>query len=38
MEERATRMDIRQADGHTAVLDISGDVTAASESVLMSAY
>ena len=31
-------MDIRQADGHTAVLDISGDVTAASESVLMSAY
>jgi anti-sigma B factor antagonist len=38
MEERATRLDIRQADGHTAVLDISGDVTAASESVLMSAY
>ncbi len=38
MEERATRMDIRQADGRTAIIDIGGDVTAASESVLMSAY
>jgi anti-sigma B factor antagonist len=38
MEERATRMDIRQADGRTAIIDIRGDVTASSESVLMSAY
>ena len=38
MEEPATRMDIRQADGRTAVIDIRGDVTAASESALMSAY
>jgi anti-sigma B factor antagonist len=38
MEESATRMDIRRADGRTAIIDISGDVTAASESVLMSAY
>ena len=38
MEKPATRMDIRQADGRTAVIDIRGDVTAASESVLMSAY
>ena len=38
MEESATRTDIRQADGRTTVIDIRGDVTAASESVLMSAY
>ena len=38
MEESATRMDVRQADGRTTVIDITGDVTAASESVLMSAY
>ena len=38
MDERATRMDIRQVDGRTAIIDIGGDVTAASESVLMSAY
>ena len=38
MEKPATRMDIRQADGRTAVIDIRGDVTAASESALMSAY
>jgi anti-sigma B factor antagonist len=38
MEESATRMDVRQADGRTTVIDIRGDVTAASESVLMSAY
>jgi anti-sigma B factor antagonist len=37
MEEPPTRMNIRQADGRTAVIDIRGDVTAASESVLMSA-
>ena len=38
MEKPATRLDIRQADGRTAVIDIRGDVTAASESALMSAY
>ena len=38
MDESATRMDIRKADGLTAVIDIRGDVTAASESALMSAY
>ena len=38
MEKPATRLDIRQADGRTAVIDISGDVTAASESALTSAY
>ena len=38
MEESATRTDIRQADGRTTVIDIRGDVTAASEPVLMSAY
>jgi len=38
MEESATRMDIRRADGRTAIIDIRGDVTAASESVLMSVY
>ena len=37
MEHSPTRIDIRQADGRTAVIDISGDVTAASESALMSA-
>jgi anti-sigma B factor antagonist len=38
MEESATRMDVRQADGRTTIIDVRGDVTAASESVLMSAY
>ena len=38
MEESATRTDIRQADGRTTVIDIRGDVTAASEPALMSAY
>src|SRR5208283_1913310 len=38
MEKPATRLDIRQADGRTAIIDIRGDVTAASESALMSAY
>ena len=38
MEKPATRLDIRQADGRTAVIDIRGDITAASESALMSAY
>ena len=38
MDESPTRMDIRKADRLTAVIDISGDVTAASEAILMSAY
>ena len=38
MDESATRMDIRRADSLTAVIDIRGDVTAASEAILMSAY
>ena len=38
MDESATRMDIRKADRLTAVIDIRGDVTAASEAMLMSAY
>lgn len=38
MDESATRMDIRKADRLTAVIDIRGDVTAASEAILMSAY
>ena len=37
MDESATRMDIRMADRLTAVIDIRGDVTAASEAILMSA-
>jgi anti-sigma B factor antagonist len=35
MEKSPMRMNIRQADGRTAIIDISGDVTAASESTLM---
>jgi anti-sigma B factor antagonist len=38
MDESAARMDIRQAGHLTAVIDIRGDITAASEPVLMSAY
>ena len=38
MDESPTRTDIRKADRLTAVIDISGDVTAASEAILMSAY
>ena len=38
MDESATRMDIRRAGSLTAVIDIRGDVTAASEAILMSAY
>jgi anti-sigma B factor antagonist len=38
MDESATRMDIRKADRLTAVIDIRGDVTAASDAILMSAY
>jgi anti-sigma B factor antagonist len=38
MDESATRMNIRKADRLTAIIDIRGDVTAASEAILMSAY
>jgi anti-sigma B factor antagonist len=38
MDEPITRMDVRQAGDLTAVIDIRGDVTAASEPMLMSAY
>jgi anti-anti-sigma factor len=38
MGEPAVRMDVRQTDGSVAVVDIKGEVTAACEPVLMSAY
>jgi anti-sigma B factor antagonist len=38
MGEPRTRADVRQAGGPVAVIDIRGDITAASEPVLMSAY
>ncbi len=38
MEKSVTRIEVRQAAGRTAVVDIRGDVTAASESAMMSAY
>jgi len=38
MSEPTVRMDVRQAGGSVAVVDIKGDVTAACEPVLMSAY
>jgi anti-sigma B factor antagonist len=31
-------MDVRHVDSHTSVVDIEGDVTAASETALMDAY
>jgi anti-sigma B factor antagonist len=37
MSETTTTMEVRSAGG-AAILDISGDVTAASEDVLMAAY
>jgi anti-sigma B factor antagonist len=37
MEAQAVRMDVRKID-RAAVVDIKGDVTAASEPVLMAAY
>jgi anti-sigma B factor antagonist len=36
--EPTTTMHVRQAGDHAAVIDIKGDVTAASEPVFMSAY
>ena len=38
MDESTTSMGVRMADGLTSVIDIKGDVTAASEPALMSAY
>ena len=38
MGEPGTRMDIRRVGDLVVVIDIKGDVTAASEPVLMSAY
>jgi anti-sigma B factor antagonist len=38
MGEVRTRADVRQISDLTAVIDVKGDVTAASESVLMAAY
>jgi anti-sigma B factor antagonist len=38
MENSVTCAEVRRAGGLTSVIDISGDVTAASESALMSAY
>jgi anti-sigma B factor antagonist len=38
MDAPSLRMDVRQAGGSVAVVDISGDVTAACEPVLMSAF
>ena len=38
MDVPAVRMDVRRAAGSVAVVDIKGEVTAACEPVLMSAY
>ena len=38
MDTSIVRMDVRHVGGSTAVVDIKGDITAACESVLMSAY
>ena len=38
MPEAATRFEVRAPSGHTRVIDIQGDITAASEDVLMEAY
>lgn len=38
MAEPVTTMHVRQAGGQAAVIDIQGDVTAASEPVLTAAY
>jgi anti-sigma B factor antagonist len=36
--EAATRFEVREASGTASVIDIQGDITAASEDVLMDAY
>jgi anti-sigma B factor antagonist len=38
MSGSALAMDVRQADGRASIIDIKGDITAASEDVLMEAY
>jgi len=38
MTETATTMDVRRAGAAASVIDIKGDITAASEDVLMDAY
>ena len=38
MDKPVTSADVRRVGNRTAVIDIKGDVTAASESVLMSGY
>jgi anti-sigma B factor antagonist len=38
MPEAATRFDVREPSGPIRVIDIHGDITAASEDVLMEAY
>jgi anti-sigma B factor antagonist len=38
MDRAVTTLAVRKADGLTAVIDITGDITAASEPALMSAY
>ena len=38
MPEAATRFEVREASGTASVIDIQGDITAASEDVLMDAY
>jgi anti-sigma B factor antagonist len=38
MPEAATQFDVRAPSAHARVIDIKGDITAASEDVLMEAY
>jgi anti-sigma B factor antagonist len=38
MPEAATRFEVREPSARTRVIDIHGDITAASEDVLMEAY
>ena len=38
MNQQAVSMNVRRADGATSVIEIRGDVTAASEDALMDAY
>jgi anti-sigma B factor antagonist len=38
MPEAATRFEVREPSPHARVIDIHGDITAASEDVLMEAY
>ena len=38
MPEAATRFEVREPSARTRVIDIQGDITAASEDVLMEAY